>query len=375
MFYRRPSTTLACVALCSSGCQPDDARQDPGNAGPHDIAPVSESASNESASQSDDDDDDDDDDGPAVDPDEEGSDCGEVDFEPEVIPPNVLLVLDKSGSMTMETWLDGGVQKRRWESLYGVVEFLVENYDNALNLGAKLFPAPDAIESPDKLLACKVDPGVEVEPAPANGQNLLDTIPGPMVEVWGDTPTNTGLTEALTYLLALDDEAEGAIVLIIDGRTNCEQTDAELQATAANALAAGFPIYVVGIDVNAPTGDSLQGIAEAGGTGMFHNSSDAGALQIVLDDILGQITSCVIPLDPEPMFSQFVEVELPGGVQVPWLQTFNDCAAAAAAGTPDGWIYPDPDSPFDELELCGTYCSQFLQDLDVHIAYECPPPE
>ncbi|HEY0133836.1 MAG TPA: hypothetical protein VGB85_07140, partial [Nannocystis sp.] len=95
------------------------------------------------------------------------NDCGEAQIQIPIVTPNVMLVLDKSGSMVSMPsgyWdhdnddpNDDGVKDSdpnmmeaatpritRWQSLHEVVEFIVGAFDNSMNLGMVLFPSTTA---------------------------------------------------------------------------------------------------------------------------------------------------------------------------------------------------------------------------------------
>lgn len=104
------------------------------------------------------------------------------------IPPDLLFVLDKSGSMAMEKWdHDNSPQTptvTRWYSLHGVVKSVVNTFNKTVNFGVKLFPKIDATGFIN-MGACDVNAGVEVEIAPMNAAGVLAGIPAVDFEVAG----------------------------------------------------------------------------------------------------------------------------------------------------------------------------------------------
>lgn len=308
-------------------------------------------------------------------PDEKVTDCGESDYETQALPPNIMLVVDKSGSMYFDKWIDQGVSKTRWASLHSTATYLLKNFEKRVNFGLKLFPAADAQESSDKTIACKMDTGVEVECKANNAAAILKALPAATTPVAGDTPTVSGVSAAFEYLKKLDDKNPEAIILIIDGRTNCSQNNKELEQAAATAYKAGIPLYVVGIDLDAPTFASLEPVAVAGGTKQLYNSEDAAKLGKSLEGILNQISTCAIPLDPTPDYPDHVHVKLQDGTKVSWAgKGITDCEGAAKAGFADGWVYTQSSGPYRELMICGKSCSAFKKAPNVEVRYECPPP-
>lgn len=303
-------------------------------------------------------------------PDQDASDnCGESNFKAQPLPPNVMLVLDKSGSMSMETWKDNGVTKTRWASLHATTEFLLDTFGDKVNFGIKLFPSKQPGGSFDMTKACQVDTGVDVECKEGSAQDILDTLPKASDNFMGNTPTVSGLKEAFDHLASLDDPNAEAAILIVDGRTNCSETNDVLSATAAEAKAKNILVYVVGIDLDNETLASLTPVAVAGGTEKVHNSADSAALGKSLEEILGGITSCVIPLGEQPPYEHMVKVKLKKKKLVPYLKDEHSCEGKA-----EGWVYTSSKKPFKEIELCGKSCETFLESPEVDVTFECPPP-
>ena len=305
-------------------------------------------------------------DGDATSGDGDGEPCFEADYDFSVVPPNILFLLDKSGSMTIE-WYDGGVLTRRWESLYNVVANVTTALDDHVRFGAKLYPSVDAG-------SCGVDPGVEVPFALDNAATLLATIPAPEVFVNGSTPTHSGVEEALVYLDAVyaadpTGTPPQALVLVADGGVSCNESAAATEAAIAAAAAQSpnpIPTYVVGIDISAFNDDQMNAYAIAGGTALpgatsFYQTTDGAALAAAFDAIVADAQTCDVVLDPPPFGEDLIDVTL-GGVAVPKV---TDCA------TEDGFVFPDP-GDLTQLLLCGAACDELKAVGNVSVAYTCP---
>jgi hypothetical protein len=328
--------------------------------------------------------------------------CGEVDFTLQAVPPNVMLVLDKSGSMIVNEWdhdADPGTPEiTRWNSLYNVVETVVGGFDTQINFGANLFPSLDAVSELSEQ-ACLVDPVPAVEVGAGTGEAILAAIPDPLSDdIEGATPATAGVGVGRTHLETLDPRVPRFIVLVTDGAANCsadastedcpgvgcdlmENYDTNLPIAVAAAFEAGIPTFVVGIDIvdellgegddgapEANTHTELNAVAVAGGrpqdgNDKFFNAQNELDLQAALAEIAGQVVSCVVPLEPPPEHPNFVEVEIGG-------QSFDrveDCAAG------DGWRYVNPEGPYDAIELCGAACDALTMQGDLDATYGCPP--
>ena len=356
---------------------------------------------------------DDADDGTGTDDDGDGDDtdtdtdtgtptCGESTFEPQAVPPNVVIVLDKSRSMISNSWDHDGdsgtPELTRWNSLHNVVEFIVGNFEDQVNFGANLFPAANASDGYNEG-ACRIASAPEVPVAAQNGAAILAGIPpAESTALAGATPATAGIEVAREHLTALDPNVERFMILVTDGAANCradatqdselfEWYDDHLPVAVADALENdGISTFVVGIDISDQltssavdgTPDSinpaekLNEVAAAGGmpragAEQFYNANDETELQAALEEIAGAVLSCTIPLNPAPESYQqmFVNIHVNGGE----LARVEDCASE------DGWMWSNLPS-LDQIELCGTACSDFKDNggrLDA--VYGCPPPE
>jgi len=323
-------------------------------------------------------------------------DVAEATLEP--VPPNVMLVLDKSGSMVNNSWdhdaMGGTPDITRWDSLYQVVDFVTTTFDSQINFGAVLFPAINAT-STYNAAACTVGGSPDVDIASMNSAAILAAIPDATeTEIFGGTPATAGVIVGRDHLLEQDPENPRALILVTDGAANCaleaatnfqrfEEYDEQLPVVVGNAWTAdGIPVYVVGIDVedvtsdatndgypnNTNTYDALNEVAVAGGQplpGMeqFYQTTNQLELQDALQAIISNALSCVVPLDPEPAFPDLLEV-IVSNMNVPQVM---DCA------TEDVWVYSNPMGPYDSIELCGTWCDELKAAGSVTAEYYCDP--
>jgi hypothetical protein len=291
-----------------------------------------------------------------------GMDCGEEDFQVQSVPPNLMLVLDKSGSMLTE-WdhdNDGGTPDvTRWNSLYNVVDFVVGEFDAQINFGAVLFPSRNATSSYGSA-ACLVEEVPEVEVLPENGANVLDGIPGPDAgegDIQGATPATKGVNTAVDHLAALDPSIDRVMVLVTDGAANCTPggaTASELMEdydiTLPDAVGAAYedetiPTYVVGIDI----------VDELIGAGIDE-------LQAALAEIAAQVISCVLTFENEPIRWDLIEIEINGEL----IPMVDDCE------TENGWVYVNPNGPYNVIELCGTACEMLADFGALEVTFLCP---
>ncbi len=340
-------------------------------------------------------------------------DCGEVSIVPEYVPPNVMLVVDASGSMISNTWdhdLDiATAEVTRWNTLYGVVDTVMTNFAESINAGLQRFPSSDAC--PNATLqssncynadACLVNSTPEVDVAPDNAAAILASIPGAnanAVEVVGGTPATAGFLSARDHLLTQPEGIDNYVLLITDGAANCvadlpfpdfiETYDSNLQLEVGNALTtSAIPTFVVGIDIlNALVGmgndggpfanafEELNEVAIAGGVpknmgldaDKFFNTTNQQELLDAIQGILGVVTDCTIDLTmtpegpPDPSQIPFVSFTV-DGMLVPKVM---DCA------TENGWAWIVEG---EIMTFCGSYCEEFKNGVSFDGEYGCPPP-
>ncbi|MEZ4450721.1 MAG: vWA domain-containing protein [Nannocystaceae bacterium] len=326
------------------------------------------------------------------------SDCGEATIQIPITTPNVMLVLDKSGSMVSNSW-DGDADPNtpdvtRWYSLYNVVEFIAASFNDSMNLGMVLFPSKKA-KSEYNENACLVEVAPDVPTAPTNGPTILATMPPETAtsQIQGGTPTRAGMITALSHLQSLADGLPQYIILVTDGAANCsleaadnnerfEVYDAALAGVVSDAFTNGIPVFVVGIDIQnlesevkqdgnpdaTNTYNELNALAIAGGVPkndpneQFYNAQNQIELQDALTAISQQVLSCVIDLEPAPKYPDFVEVKVDdmnyGKMQV------TDCA------NEDGWMFSNPEKT--QITLCGAACDKFQTTGNIDAQYKCP---
>jgi hypothetical protein len=331
-------------------------------------------------------------------------DCGNEVVNIPIVAPSVMLVLDKSRSMVADPFgfwdhdQDPNTATiTRWNSLYTVLELIVNNYNNSMNVGTVLFPAKSAVNSYNET-ACVVGEGPDVPIKGMNAAALLAAIPGALSNkdtVQGAKPASKGLKVAITALEGAPAERPKFMIFVTDGAANCQENapdtdtlfetyDEQLAATAAAAAAMGIKTYVVGIDIsteisgavkdgvpdNTNSYEKLNELADAGGVPRpgaekFFNATNQEELQAALEMISMQILDCTITLEPTPVHPEFVEVTPYGKAQV------TDCIFE------DGWMYLPRVDPNDmteplRIELCGQACADFQVSGKIESQYRCP---
>jgi hypothetical protein len=321
-----------------------------------------------------------------------GESCQQADYDFVLAPtpPNVMLVLDKSRSMSNLWDHDNDASTpdiSRWNSLYNVVESLTAEFDGRIAFGAQLFPSADAyLDEPTNAFSCLVDAAPEVDVGMGTQAAILAAMPpAGDFSISGGTPTVAGLDAALSHLMTLPPESPRAILLLTDGAANCSddelpgdtlfvydgETPAVVEAAWQNDA---IPTYVVGINILDEMGtkpavnpyEALTAVADAGGVAAsgadhFYNSFNEIELIDALDVVANQI-ECTISLQDAPDFPDEVAVEVDGQ---PW-GAVGDCDAQ------DGWTYTTAVGPFNAIRLCGAACESLQGGGTVEVDYMCP---
>jgi hypothetical protein len=344
-------------------------------------------------------------------PSEDMPNCGEVSIVPTYVPPQIMLVVDASGSMVVEAnkWdhdLDPDTAEvTRWFSLHGVVDTIMTNFGAAMYSGLQRFPSAAACDPHPcyNATSCSTESTPEVEMALDNGMAILGALPGPnadSTEIEGGTPATKGIVSALDHLLMQPEELPRYLLLVTDGAANCntdlpfpdyiETYDETLPTTVEDAfMNEGIPTFVVGIDIQdalsgvgsdgAPEAnpyERLNDVALAGGVpkneGMdaekFFNATNQGELLMALEGILGEITDCTIDLSEAG--------ELPDPIQIPYITFTSDGLPVPGpvddCETEDGWAWIEVGVI---MTFCGTYCDDFKNGTAAFDGtYGCPPP-
>lgn len=295
--------------------------------------------------------------------------CERIVAAPDELPPNVLLVLDRSGSMYY-----GDVD--RWNPAVQAVNALVASLEDRIRFGLFLFGnGIDGSCGPGELV---------VTPTLRAGATIRNRLTGnPADLTGGGTPAADALRRSLTVARNL--RGKTYVVLITDGAPNCNfepdgrtecvcsimgapcqfwpecLDDARTVEAVENLARAGVGTYVVGYDVD-EWSEVLDRLAAAGGT-PFPNYlpvSDRSTLETALGDIAQTLASCSFSISAIPPSYRYVRVRLDG----------TDLTHASR--NPDsGWELVGETT----IELKGRACTAFQNgDIGaVEITVECEP--
>jgi hypothetical protein len=297
------------------------------------------------------------------------SNCGAASQGAKMVPPDILIVQDKSGSMnqdsTGKTCTSTGCSK--WAQTTDAINMVVAATETGVNWGLKFFATGAT--------GCDVNAGAEVPVAANNAAAIAGAITG--ATPGSSTPTRSAMQAAVAYLQTLTDTNPKYILLATDGLPNCipgsastmmdDSTGAE--QAVADALAAGFPTFVVGIgntmgnsvlNVMAMNGGKPQMVPPA--STYFYQVNNTADLVTALSSIVGSVASCTFNLGQAPnSFSTNKAIDVFGdNVKIPQDPTMTD-----------GWNYVG--GGFDQIQFYGPTCDAIMSAAikDVTVTYRC----
>jgi len=198
-----------------------------------------------------------------------GMNCAEVPQPVAKLPPDILLVQDKSGSMNDSadgTCTGNCGANSKWSQTTAALMQVMTATDMNVNWGLKYFTSPNAG-------TCGVNDGADV-PIGANNATRINTSLGNTTP-GSSTPTRVAIEKGAAYLMTVNDQNPKFLLLATDGLPNCIPGNSNNQASdmqgaidaVTTAAGAGFPTFVIGIATTSdPMSDAtLSGMATAGG--------------------------------------------------------------------------------------------------------------
>jgi hypothetical protein len=352
-------------------------------------------------------------------------DCGSESVQAQTVPINVLLVVDKSASMTADP---GDWGESKWNALHGALSSALNQVRGVVSWGLELFPTsagdtpiPTPCSTPEDR-CCEMPESAELNVPVAGGAQNVTEILNQLnnTDPSGGTPTAVALQHAYEYFVngaGADLSGERYVLLATDGAPNCD-SEAECSIdtctlnlegeagsscpppddpNAANCCAnrpeaclddsgtlaqiqaladSGIQTVVVGIPGSELYQTNLEEFATAGGftkldgdIGYYEVTQEGGVDE--LRDTFVEITTALVT-DCEIEITQ--DIPNPNEVNVA-----VDCVViprGEESGTENRWFFDDPQEPTVIIisgPICDTIQSEGVDRIDT--VYGCPTIE
>jgi hypothetical protein len=297
------------------------------------------------------------------------SNCAAVNQGAAPLPPDILIVQDRSGSMDWNadaTCMRSCGVDSRWNQVTAALSQVVSTTDTMVNWGLKFFGSSNS---------CSVTAAPEVPIGPMNGAAIVDVIG--RTNTGSPTPTRNGVNAAAAYMATLTDPNPKYLLLATDGEPTCNPdlpanmmntADSEgAQMAVTNALNMGFKTFVVGIGdtMGAATLDQMAingGMPQTGAATSFYQVTDTASLVAALQTILGRVGSCQFNIGraPNSMTSNEMIDVFGDGMPIPRDTTHTD-----------GWDYSNADHT--AIEVFGPRCEAVKAGttMNVTVTFRC----
>jgi hypothetical protein len=301
-----------------------------------------------------------------VPPDPNAPVCGQITHKLDRLPPELLLVLDRSKTMGDAVT---GSTSTRFAEVRSSLDAVVNQTQSRVFWGLKMFPT---------VSGCNISDDMEVPVALENHAAMSGAMNGtsPNTGTSG-TPMQLALRKATAHLLSRANKNPKYLVLGTDGLPNCRNgssgSDDTEGTTMAIADAAKMNVrtFVIGIATHAQADrarTAMNAMADAGGEprtaggARFYEVANRQELTTVLNEIAARVSSCVFPLDKQP--------PVPGNVQV----RADNAVVMKDTNNATGWNYG---AGMQNITIYGPICEQLKAGKisDVQITFGCPNKE
>jgi len=304
------------------------------------------------------------------------------------MPPDLFVVLDRSGSMG-DAPMNGGAPSK-WDACATSIKQVVQATQDEVRWGLMFFPT-DNLCSVDNIAV-----PVQAQAYAPIAAAIDATFPN------GTTPTWKAIEAAEAHLESLTDGNPKYIILATDGIPNCTalpncdcppgwfdnganqcqltgggiydyytcdfvggNSINKTYQTIAQTAARGIHTFVVGLPADGGDNLGMNLLAQAGeearpGALKYYMASSQSDFQNAITSIASGLASCTFPLSPLPPDPNLVNVYVGGQ------------AAPRDPMHSDGWDYT-PDGM--GIRLFGSWCQRVQSGAatDVHAVFGCPP--
>ena len=294
--------------------------------------------------------------------------CGELHFQVERKPAEVMLVLDRSASMK-DPPTGASTSTSKWDLVVPGVNEVIRGTDATVFWGLKSFPEVSGSEC----VASGVTSKIDVPMAALNATAVTGAITATTPEGNG-TPTGDAIKQAVAYLKTLTSANRKYILLATDGEPSCPTPSDSARTYAvqsvSDAAAAGFHTFVVGVSTTKATATTVLTQRAIAGlearpdpnplATKFYLANSKDELVLALKAITGVVSTCHFALNSKPPVPNNIAVKV-DGTKAPQDTTHLD-----------GWDYTTPEQI--EVEVFGSWCEKIKTAgaNKVEIIFGCP---
>lgn len=291
--------------------------------------------------------------------------CNATEIVAKAVPPNMLIVLDRSCSMTNAVG-----NSTKWDIAVAALNKMTTDFAGKIRFGMTLFPDLVATACAQDTIPIPVADGNE----PAI-QDLLTKSLAKADKYFPDGPCVTNIDTAMLQASGepafLDVDRDSYALLVSDGKQSADcggnAGDAKTEQYIGDLFGKGVPTFVIGFAVGV---DSTQmdkfaaaGGVPASGATKFYDAADAASLDLALKTIAAKTLSCSYALEMKPPTPDEIFVFL------------NDTKVVKDPTHMNGWDY---DAATNQVIFYGQACDDLkngvVDDIDIVLGCDAPPP-
>ncbi len=289
-----------------------------------------------------------------------GGACGAQEAKVDPVPPNMLMVIDRSCSMTQAVG-----DSTKWKIAVQAVNKMTTDFNGQIRFGLTLFPDLVTPQCGQAEIPIPVGVGNEMAIQTLMSAALLQAdkyFPdGPCV-----TNIEAGMKQATTEPAFNDTERDSYAVLITDGKETCGM-DAVTESTIKALFdMVGVPTFVIGFGAGVDPAQmdkfAIAGGVPSSGATKYYDASDQASLDVALATIAKSTLSCTYTLDTVPPNANEIFV-------------FFDNATKVPRDLMNGWEY---DAAKNQVVFYGAACDNLkggiVKDLDIVFGCDAPTP-
>jgi hypothetical protein len=291
--------------------------------------------------------------------------CNAQEIVAKAVPPNMLIVLDRSCSMTNA--VSGST---KWAIAVEALNKMTTDFNGKIRFGMTLFPDLTGGDCGQGAIPIPVADGNEMA--------IQDLLTKALVKADPYFPDNPCVTNIDTAILQAsmepaftDVDRDSYALLVSDGKqsTGCggDAGDKKTEMYIADLFAKGVPTFVIGFAVGV---DSVQmdkfataGGVPASGATKFYDAADQASLDAALKTIAAKTLSCSYALDMKPPSPDEIYVFL------------NDQKVMKDTSHMSGWDY---DAAANQIVFYGQSCDDLksgaVDDIDIVLGCDAPQP-